>query len=173
MTKYTIELSDTLIVTSRGVECAVPINAIAPELLARALLHGLTQKVADAASGAAKDLGDDKDAIATATGAMMQKAVDALVAGDWGKTRGANGVDEFTTVARQIMRQSAKAKFGAKSAQWATFTGLGDDEQASKLDAWFQANAEALTPSVNAKIEQRAAERKAKAKLGAAITIDL
>lgn len=172
MTKYTIELPDTLIVTSRGVECAVDIAKINADLIARCALHGLTQKIADAASGAAKDSKSD-DETRTNTDALMTKARDAMYAGEWGKTRGASGVDEFTTVARQIMRQSAKAKFGAKSAQWATFTGLADDEQNAKLDAWFDANRAALTPSVEAKIKQRADERKAKAKLGAAITIEL
>ncbi len=104
---------------------------------------------------------------------MMNKAADALLAGEWGKTRGASGVDEFTTVARQIMRQSAKVKLGPKSADWATFTGLGDDEQNAKLDAWFVKNEATLRASVEAKIAQRKADREAKAKLGKAITIDL
>jgi len=173
MTKHTINLEGNLIITSRGVECAVDLAKLPEAIVLRLITHGLTQKVADAASGAAKDLGDDKAAIAAATDAAMNKAADALLAGEWGKTRGASGVDEFTTVARSIMRQSVKAKYGAKSAEWATFTGLDDDAQAAKLDAWFAKNADALTPSVEAKIAQRKAEREAKAKLGAAITIDL
>lgn len=172
MTKYTIELSDTLIITSRGQECAVDMGALSQTIVERLIRHGLTQKVADAASGAAKDAAN-ADEVKAATDAMMQKAVDALYAGEWGKTRGASGVDEFTTVARQIMRQSAKAKFGAKSTEWATFTGLADDEQNTKLDAWYTKNEATLRESVEAKIKSRADERKAKAKLGAAITIDI
>ncbi len=172
MTKYTIELSSTLIITSRGQECAVDMGALPQEIVERLIMHGLTQKIADAASGAAKDSANEDETKAN-TLAMMNKAADALIAGEWGKTRGASGVDEFTTVARQIMRQSVKAKFGAKSTEWATFTGLADDEQAAKLDVWFSANDAKLRPSVEAKIAQRASERKAKAKLGEGITIEL
>jgi hypothetical protein len=172
MATYQIELPDALVVTSRGVECVVAVKDISVELLARCALHGLTQKVADAASGAAKDAKDEEE-VKVNTEAAMNKAVDALVKGEWGKVRGASGVDEFTTVARQVARAAIKAKFGSKSAQWATFTGLDDAAQSAKCDEVFAANESALRPAVEQKIAQRVSERKAKAKLGASIEVTI
>ena len=87
------------------------------------------QKVADAASGAKKVAEETKSDVGDTTVAMMQKAVDSLLAGEWSTRTAGEGVSVETRVARQITRQMVKAKFGGKSPEWAKFTGLSDEER--------------------------------------------
>lgn len=144
---------------------AVTLADLSPDIIARLAVHGLHQKVADAASGATT---------VDEANASMQKAVDALVAGEWtSRSAGGAGVDERTRVARSVVHAAVKAKFGSKSPEWATFTGLADDEQAAKLDAWFAANEATFTPAVEAEMERRAAKRAEKAGLVKAVDFAL
>lgn len=173
MKKFTIELPETFIVTSRGVECAVDVRALPDAIVMELALHGLTQKIADAASAAAKDLPAGDPKIAENTSAMMDKARDALVAGEWSRRGTGGGVSEETLVQRMIMRQTVKAKFGGKSPEWKKFTGLDDAAQIAKLDEWYAANAEALAPAVATKLAERKAERERKSGLAKAISIKI
>lgn len=147
---------------SASVTCDV--TALSADIVARLAIHGLHQKVADAAAGATNE---------AEAAAAMQKAVDAIVAGEWTSRTAGDGVDERTRVARSVTMAAAKAKFGAKSPEWATFTGLPDDEKNAKLDAWFAAFTEALTPEVDAEMERRAAKRAAKSGLAAKVGFTL
>lgn len=156
-------------VASRGVSVTVDLKALSPDILAECLLHGLTQKVADAASqakSAANEASDNEEAteaeVQTMTQAMMQKAVDALLDGEWSRRSGGGGVDESTRIARLVTRRLVKAKFGAKSPEWATFTGLEAAEQNAKLDEWFAANEDVLAPERDAEMARRAEAAKAK-----------
>ena len=88
-------------------------------------------------------------------------------------TRSSGGVDEQTRVARSVVRAAAKAKFGAKSEDWAKFEALTDDAQNEKLDAWFTANEAAFTPAVDEEMARRAAKRDAKAGLAKSVDISL
>lgn len=170
-------------VASRGVELEVDTEKLSQEILDNVLAYGLQQKLADAASGAAKavtDSGTDKDddsydeALTTTTLAMMQKAYDALLDGTWSsRAAGSGGISELLRTQRQVIRQIVKAKFGAKSPQWAKFTGLADADQLAKLDAWFADNADALAPRVEQVIAERKAAKEAKAALGGGIKFDL
>ena len=58
-----------------------------------------------------------------ALGAFNGK-LDNLLNGTIGTRGTGDGADERTRVARSVVHAAAKAKFGAKSAEWATFTGL-------------------------------------------------
>src|SRR5690606_24916362 len=109
-----IELPETIAITSRGVEVSLDLSKLSPDIVARLVIHGATQKVADAASGAAK-LVSDEVTIEQATESLMTKARDALVAGEWSQRSGGGGVDEETRVARIVVRNAIKAKFGSKS----------------------------------------------------------
>lgn len=149
-------------VTSRGVSVTVDLKALSPDILAECLLHGLTQKVADAASQAKSVADESGEDIGAVTQAMMQKAVDALLAGEWSRRSGGGGVDESTRIARLVTRRLVKAKFGAKSPEWATFTGLEAAEQNAKLDEWFAANEDVLAPERDAEMARRAEAAKAK-----------
>jgi hypothetical protein len=142
----------------------VDVTALSADIVARLVIHGLHQKIADAAAGAT----DEAEAVAA-----MQKAIDAVIAGDWTSRVAGAGVDEETRVRRSVTMAAAKAKFGAKSPEWATFTGLPDDEQAAKLDAWFAAAESILAPEVAAEMERRAAKRDAKRSLGSAVSFEL
>ena len=161
MTKHTIEL-DGAFVVSKGprngdwrAEASIDLAAIPAGLVRELLLHGLKQKVADAASGATTE--------AEALGAMG-KAIDAILAGEW-SSRATGGVDERKRTERQIARTALKAKLGGTSAGWKEFTGLADAAQAAKLDAIYAKNAAKLLPAVDSKLALLAQERADKAAL--------
>ena len=162
MTKHTIELEGAFTV-SKGprngdwrAEASIDLAAIPAGLVRELLLHGLKQKVADAASGATTE--------AEALGAMG-KAIDAILAGDWSSRAVGGGVDERKRVERQIARAALKAKLGGTSAGWKEFTGLSDADQAAKLDAIYAKNAAKLLPAVDSKLALLAQERADKASL--------
>lgn len=85
--------------------------------------------------------------------------------------RGGSTVDEFTSIARSMVRAAYKSKYGKDSPEWTEFTGLDDDAADEFLDAKFAANENALRPAVEAEIERRDAERKAKAKVAAKVGV--
>lgn len=190
--EITINLPEAYAVMSRDVACDVKCDSIPVNIWGELALHGLTQKIADAASGAATaavkeahgdkaSVGDFKDwlndegleAVQKFASAMMDKARDQLVRGDWvrGRGPGVAGVDEATAVARSIMRSAIKAQVGGKSEAWAAFTGLSDAEQAAKLDENFAQNAKALQPAVDAELAARAEKRERKAAIKVKIDI--
>ena len=107
-----------------------------------------------------------------ATGAFNGK-LDKLLNGTIGTRGSGDGADERTRVARSVVHAAAKAKFGAKSAEWKTFTGLDDDARNAKLDAWFAANEAAFTPAVDEEMARRAAKRDAKASLAGSVEIEM
>ncbi len=94
-----------------------------------------------------------------------------LLDGTIGTRTGGDGADEFTTIARQLVRVGYKAALGAKSSEWATFTGLSDSDQNAKLDELFGKNETAFRPQVDAKIAANKAERERKAKIAATFTL--
>lgn len=173
MNTVKIELAESHDVASRGVSVSVDISKLSPEIIAELAMHGLTQKVADAASQAKSVAEESGETIEAVTESMMQKAIDGLYAGEWSRRTGGGGVDEFTRVARQLMRKAIKAKVGAKSPEWKAFDGLDAAEQNAKLDANIEANMAALKPEVDAEIKRRADARKAKEKAASAIDISL
>ena len=170
MTTHSITLAGTFEVAkgsrSEGwVETAsIDLAALGTSIVEALALHGLKQKIADAASQA-KTPDEAK--------ASMQKAIDALIAGEWSSRGGGEGVGEEVRVARSVTKAAMKASLGAKSAKWATFTGMSDADQAAKLDETYEANKAKLAPMVEAEMARREEARKAKAKLGGAIDISL
>ena len=168
MTKHTFTLEGDFAV-SKGSRAegwnetaTVDLAALATPIVQALVLHGLRQKIADAASGAKTP---------AEASASMAKAVDALLAGEWSSRQAGGGVDEATKVARQVTREVFKAKVGAASPAWKDFTGLADGEQADKLDAMFAKNEAALRPAVDAKLEELRKARERKAGLAADFTI--
>jgi hypothetical protein len=165
-----IDLPDAHVVTKGprdktwNASVSVDVTALSADIVARLAIHGLHQKVADAAAGATN---------ADEANAAMQKAVDAIVAGDWTSRTAGAGVDERTRVERSVTMAAAKAKFGAKSPEWATFGGLSDDAKNEKLDAWYAAFAEVLAPEVEAEMARRAEKRASKTGLAAKVGFEL
>ena len=107
-----------------------------------------------------------------ALGAFNGK-LDKLLNGTIGSRGTGDGADERTRVARSVVQAAAKAKFGSKSPEWATFTGLSDDERAAKLDGWYEANREAFDPAIDEEMARRAARRDAKVGLAATVEMAL
>jgi hypothetical protein len=105
-----------------------------------------------------------------ALGAFNGK-LDKLLNGTIGTRGSGDGADERTRVARSVTMAAAKAKFGAKSPEWATFTGLTDDEKNAKLDGWYAANAAAFDPAIDEEMARRAAKREAKSALAGSVDI--
>ncbi len=131
-------------------EMTLDLSKVPSALVTDLLLHGLKQKVADAASGAKTEAEAE---------AAMGKAWDAIVAGDWSSRVAGSGVGEEVRIARQIARIALKAKVGAASPAWKDFTGMADADQAAKLDAIFAKNEAKLRPAVTAKLAALAQER--------------
>jgi len=107
-----------------------------------------------------------------ALGAFNAK-YDKLINGTIGTRSGGDGADERTRVARSVVMAAAKVKFGAKSPEWATFTGLADDKRNAKLDAWYDANKAAFDPAIEEEMARRAAKREAKAALAGAVAFEM
>jgi hypothetical protein len=106
--------------------------------------------------------------------AMFAKKRDAVVGGTIGaRSAGGNAVSEATKVARSIVRALLKAKWGAKSTEWAEFTGLSDADADAKLDDVFAKNADKLKAKVDARVAELAAEREAKRNLASGVSLDL
>lgn len=108
--------------------------------------------------------------VAEAEGAFNGK-LDKLLKGTIGTRGSGDGADERTRVARSVTQAAAKAKFGAKSPEWATFTGLDQDAQNAKLDGWYAANSAAFDPAIDEEMARRAARRDAKNALAGTVNI--
>jgi len=126
---------------------------VLPDTSVEYLLNFALQSLQDAYAGAK----DAKEAQA-----LWAKKRDALIAGTIGVRTGGAGVDEATAVARIIVRQYAKAKLGAKSKEWAKFTGLSDADQNAKLDEWHKANEAAFADAIKAELKRREEKRATK-----------
>jgi 5,10-methenyltetrahydromethanopterin hydrogenase len=165
-----IELPESMTVTkgprnkSWSASVGVDLSKLSPEMVARLAVHGAHQKIADAASGATT---------ADEATASMQKAADAIIAGTWTSRTAGAGVDEETRVARIVVRNAVKAKFGSKSPEWAKFTGMSDDEQVAKLDSIREANADAFMPAITAEMERRAKAAADRSGLAKSVSIEL
>lgn len=107
-----------------------------------------------------------------ALGAFNGK-LDKLLNGTIGVRGSGDGADERTRVARSVTMSAAKAKFGAKSPEWATFTGLDDAAKNEKLDAWYEANKAAFDPAIDEEMARRAARRDAKNSLAGSVAIEM
>lgn len=145
-------------------ELEIDVSKLSPEIVARLAIHGLHQKIADAASAAKTQ--EDADA-------AMGKAMDALLAGEWAQRSGGGGVDEFTRVARMIVRKAFKDANGPDSKERKAFLDLDSADQDAKLDEWFAANEATFRPVVEAEVASRKAERERRAKLAKATEFSL
>lgn len=174
MTKLSIELPDTLVVTMRNGASVEIETAKLSNLGAELFTYGVGQKVRDSASGAAKaGEAEGSEGVQAEAQAMMNAAVVALLAGEWSHRGEGAGVDPRVAIARSIVRRAIKEKVGSKSPDWAKFTGLSDKDQASKLDETYTSNEALFSPLVDAEVARRAEANKAKAKAAKALTIDL
>jgi hypothetical protein len=173
MHTITISVPESFVVTSRGVDCTIDVTKLSAEIAGNLFEHGLTQKVADAASNAKAIADENNSSVEEVTATLMGKAADSLLAGEWTRRNAGAGVSEETRVQRSVMKAAMKAQLGGKSPEWKAFEGLSDDEQNAKLDANFADNEKVLAPIVAEKIAALAAARETKAKLAKSVKINL
>lgn len=174
MTKFSIELPDVVTVAMRN-GASVDIETSKLVGLGRELLdYGIGQKVRDSASGASKAAeAEGSKGLEAEAQAMIEACVAKLYAGEW-SSRGEGGTtDPRVAIGRSLVRKAIKEKFGAKSPEWAAFTGLSDADQRAKLDANLEANRTELDPAIDAELKRRADAKKAKSKLASGLEIAL
>lgn len=95
-----------------------------------------------------------------------------FMAGDIGRQAGV-GVSNETAIGRSLIKAGLKAKYGAKSPEWATFTGLEDSEQDAKLDALLDKNRAKLQPQIDAEVKRRAELAVKRAKQSDGLDLDI
>jgi hypothetical protein len=169
MENFTLNVPATsLVVESRGVSVTLDVAAIPHDVLRQVLLHGIKQKVADAASSAAglvyfstrgKDapkpsreqlaafVESNLKSVQDQTIASMQKAADAMLAGQW-QVREASGVtvSKFTeeqALALDIAKGALGRRFAdalAKTSPSAKPTAANFITLSPKVAAYFKAN---------------------------------
>jgi hypothetical protein len=154
-------------VSSRGQAFTVDTSKLSDEILAQAIVHGLTQTIGDAASAAAasayegkepngtpwKDLSPQRKKdwslthallIAEESAALMEKRIAALYEGDW-QTRkaAAAGLSKFDSYRGELVADKMEFPKGTAKAErvragLAKFENLASDTQA-KVDKLVQA----------------------------------
>lgn len=177
--EYTILTPDTFVIT-RGkdadlAEVTVDVTKLDEVIMAKLAMHGLKQKVADAAAGAAKYADENEMTAQEAAFALMSKVVDRLEAGEWGAERGAGGgvnlgfgsaVDAaIISIMRQPVKEADKAWY--KNAKEA-------DRKARCVEAFEgldDAKREAIAKTAEARVERDRIAAAETAALG--IQIDL
>lgn len=102
----------------------------------------------------------------------VEAQIARFMAGDIGRAASAS-VSNETAIGRSLIKAGLKAKYGAKSPEWAAFTGLSDVEQEAKLDALLEKNKAKLQPQIDAEVKRRAelAAKRAKQSEGLDLTI--
>ena len=102
MTMINLNLPTSFAVTSRGIHVDANPAEFSEDIIQALILHGLTQKVADAAASALKDAGlsgikfaeldeSDKKRVRNIAKSSMQEISDNLAKGVWGVTRSGSG----------------------------------------------------------------------------------
>lgn len=103
----------------------------------------------------------------------FEDKLEKLLDGTIGTRSGGSGVDERTSVMRSVVKQAMKAKFGAKSPEWAEFTGRSDDDQNAKFAEVYEANAAVFDPAIDKELARRAERRATKVDLAGSVEITL
>lgn len=157
---FNIETPDSLDVQSRGLTVTVDITKLPEDIIAHAVLHGLKQRIADSAAGAAYSAclaaigtekakhkanvsewtGDESNrmAIAKEGERMMLATVATLEGGDWGVVRtGGGGVDPVRAKARQLAAVDLKLALTARDGNAKAYTGLATAAKHETLDAFI------------------------------------
>lgn len=129
----TINLPATFDVVARGKSVTVNVENLTPDIIAKLALHGLTQKIADAAASAkklAEDTGGNADDIARE---RMDAARVALESGNWGtRVAGAPVTDEVKVRRKVIAEAIRDANRGD------ILKDLSPADRATKLDSIFE-----------------------------------
>lgn len=162
MAKYEMDLPQELIIERRdGAKVTCNVENLNDDIIAKLAMHGLRQKISDAAASAKKQADEDGGDVAEIASAMMQKVVDNLEKGDWGVERGegasADPLDKYRVkVLRQLMAANPDGELKKK------YDEVPSDDQAGRrkllLDVAAK-NADKIDPQAEA---MRVAEQEAK-----------
>jgi hypothetical protein len=146
MQKFNISLPDSVTFKRAGEDRTFDIAGLPGDIIEELVIHGLTQKIGDAAAGKS---GDDATA-------AMQKVHDALREGNWGVKRSGGGGDGLTDIQRAIIAiadESIPAKdWKRKIDGWADMTTL--ERRAAK----WAILADMDTSALEAEAKRRATE---------------
>lgn len=158
MPKFTFEVSnDTFTFMRSSTNFTFDLTKVNNDVARELFLHGIVQKVGDAAAGKS---GIEADS-------AMAKVADALYAGEW-SSRGA-GEPDWVQHARAILREKVKAKAGK---EWTTFKAIKEQDRRNEyLDKIFNRQSDdvkaAIEKAANKRLKElEAAKAKAKAMAG-------
>lgn len=146
--EYTITLPKMVTFKRAGEDRTFDIEGLAGDIIEELVIHGLTQKIGDAAAGKS---GDDATA-------AMQKVHDALMRGDWGvKRSGGGGFDEVQRAMISFVRPKMRGAIGGykdmtaaerDAAIWSKI-----EEQSETAQASIRKHAEGLVATAKAERE--------------------
>jgi len=129
MTNHELNLPAHFDVNAGGATVTIDIGALSPGMIEQLVLHGLRQKVADAAAGAKKvsEAEDETRSKLDIAFDLMSKVKQNLESGTWGATRGEGGAgDGLTDLQRMIVEVATglikAADWKAKIEGWAGMT---------------------------------------------------
>jgi hypothetical protein len=163
-----INLPESLSIRRNGGNITMDLTALSADIVTRLVVHGLEQKIGDAAAGATKaagfdarfkDLSEEEQAkVAEFAESAMGKVWDALAEGNWGVERsGGEAVDENTRAIRAVLAPIVKKAFDGKNGA-DSWKALDDAERAAIIDAQYAALNETDTAKVDARADAKKAE---------------
>lgn len=145
-----IELPASFDIAARGKSVTVTLDKLTDDIIGKLVLHGLTQKVADAAASAKKVAEESGGDAADIGKGMMQAVVEALEAGNWGTRVAGSPVSDEVKVRRSIVRKLFGQK--ADDAAKAAFKAMDAAAQAAHLDALFDKQNDARKAAIMADV---------------------
>lgn len=130
-----VKMPATHEVSSRGKTVTVDLAKMDEAMIVKLALHGLTQKVADAAAGAKKAAGEgaDEELIAETGWQLMDAVARRLESGDWGAERGSGGsADPLDKWRLAVMRDIMKTPNGAELKK--KYDAISSDDQKARKE---------------------------------------
>jgi hypothetical protein len=169
MAKYEFELpTEYEVSVQKGAATAkVNVDKLSHEVIGKLVLHGLRQKIADAAAGAKKasEADDETRTVAEIASDLMAKVVTNLETGNWGVERSggvtADPLDKYRIeIMREVMRVNPKVK--------KAYDAIDSDDQTARREFLLKIaakNAGTVDPEAERRMEVARAAKKAAAGL--------
>lgn len=152
---------NTFTIERAGVSFVVELDKIDAAMRERLFLHGLTQKIGDAAANAGKASAEAGVTPEVWAQSAMAKVADALYSGQWGRERGAaTGLTREERIRESIIRAAIK-----RGKDWPAFKIKDEAGQSADIDLFYAAHRKLIDQAVKARLESE--------KLVANLSIDL
>lgn len=170
--QVTINLPATLDVTSREQSVTLDVTKLPVAIIERAIAHGLTQKIADAAAGAKRVAEESDDmTVEEATVSLMQAVVDTLEGGSWGRERGAaSGLSARDAMARKIVGDWFRSTYAKGTPERDKYNDADSAGRYAIIDKIWADNADAFGPAVDDAIAAEKAKKAGLAKIAVSIS---